>query len=76
MDRGPSVLCDVTRLGAWHWMPVRDRTNAPAVRHAFLAGPGEHVLVIRNRESGTRIDAVAVVPAGLGVDPDRDLDAD
>ncbi len=76
VDRGPPVLCDVARLGVWHWMPVRDRSGAPGARHAFEAGPGDSVLAIRNRESGTLIDAVAVAAADLEVDPDRDFAAD
>ena len=74
-DRGRPVLCDVTTLGAWHWMPVRDRSDAAKAGRPFALESARPVLGIRNRESGTRIDAVAVVRADLDFDPGRDLPA-
>lgn len=60
IDRGEQSLCDVRRHGAWHWLPVHDREKGADTPTVYWLEPGEHTLTIRNRESGTRIDAVTL----------------
>ncbi|HPA17950.1 MAG TPA: glycosyl hydrolase family 28 protein [Verrucomicrobiae bacterium] len=64
IDGGRERLSDVTTRGSWSWDSVRDRGDGAAVGHArveFELSAGEHVLTLRNRESGLRIDALAIV---------------
>jgi hypothetical protein len=58
------------------WDPVRQRgADGPgfASQAGFDLGAGVHTLVLRNRESGTRIDTLAIVREGLALDLERDL---
>ncbi len=49
------ILADDT-WNKWHW------TALPGILHL---GPGKHLLRIRNREDGVRLDEVRLVPEGL-----------
>lgn len=60
IDGGKEMLSDVRRRGAWAWDFARDRDGG-VERAVFDLPAGEHVLALRNRESGLRVDAVAVV---------------
>lgn len=72
IDRGPQSLSDVPRTGEWHWDPVRNRATGPddaAPNTVFTLAAGEHLLHLHNRESGTRIDRIAIVRTGLPFPP-------
>ncbi|MBT7300887.1 MAG: glycoside hydrolase family 28 protein [Victivallales bacterium] len=72
IDRGPISLTDVAGHGKWLWDTARDRVNGKAdfgAQTVFELGKGEHSLVLRNREAGTRIDRIAIVRTGLPFDP-------
>lgn len=75
IDRAPSSLTDLKKLGAWHWTVVRDRIAGEPAKQAtvFQLQAGEHTLQIRNRESGTKIDKVVIVRKDLPFEPQRDL---
>ncbi len=68
IDQGTPSLSDVVRTGEWHWDMVHNRRTGPddaAPNTVFALATGEHLLHLRNRESGTRIDRIAIVRAGL-----------
>lgn len=72
VDRGPFVLTDVNRLGKWAWQTVHNRdesSGAAPEKKTFPLESGPHTLQIRNRESGTRIDAIAIVKSGVAFEP-------
>lgn len=72
IDQSQVALSDVTRLEEWHWLRVKDREETDARdRHVqrYRLKPGIHILQIRNRESGTKIDKLIVVRAELEFDP-------
>lgn len=58
VDGGSPLLTDVVKLGQWTWCPARDRESGT---ESLTLGSGTHVLELRNRESGTRIDAIEIV---------------
>ncbi|MFO7907691.1 MAG: glycosyl hydrolase family 28 protein [Pirellulaceae bacterium] len=64
IDRGPLALTDVTELKRWHWLKVhhREETNGTTrTQKTYDLKAGIHTFQLRNRESGTRIDAVVLV---------------
>ena len=72
VDRAAPVTVHLEKLHAWHWGLVRDRNaKDPVAREKvrFALDRGQHALAIRNRESGTRIDAVVVVRADSAFSP-------
>ena len=78
IDRGQPCLSDLRQHGVWGWDHVRQRGDKgpDLTSHAvFTLSPGPHVLTLRNRESGTRIDTLVVAREGMAFDPDRDLPA-
>jgi polygalacturonase len=73
VDGGPLSLVDVAKLGARHWALVRNRSDAGAAeKTVYQLAAGAHTLKIRNRESGTRIDAIVVACTDLKLDPEQD----
>ena len=76
IDGGEPALSDLSKLGAWSWDRVRERTgDKPSMRSfkTFSLAAGEHTLTLRNRECGTRIDALVIVKKERAFDPARDL---
>jgi len=72
LDRDAMSLTDVIGHGEWLWDTVRDRVDGKvdfAAKTTFTLGKGEHSLVLRNRECGTRIDRIAIVRKGLDFNP-------
>ncbi len=68
----PFSLSDVSRTGEWLWDAVRDRRDGKpdfAGRTVFPLAAGEHLLRLRNRESGTRIERIAIVREGVVFPP-------
>jgi hypothetical protein len=68
----PFSLSDVARTGEWFWDTVRDRRDDKpdlASRTVFPLAAGEHRLQLRNRESGTRIERIAIVREGVPFPP-------
>lgn len=64
IDGSKEQLSDLRTRGGWAWDFVRDRgADADSVRGrvAFDLSGGEHMLTLRNRESGLLIDALAIV---------------
>jgi len=63
IDGGAVSLSDILKKGQWTWDHVRNRVGERAVADAWTVcrlAPGEHTLLIRNRESGARIARVIV----------------
>ena len=78
IDRGQPCLSDLRQRGIWFWDPVRRRGEGGpdfAARAGFALAAGAHTLTLRNRESGTRIDTLVIVPEAAAFDPLRDLPA-
>jgi polygalacturonase len=76
VDGGKPALSDLSKLGAWNWDRVRERTGDKPSLPSFKTFPlsaGEHVLSLRNRECGTRIGALVIVKKERAFDPARDL---
>jgi polygalacturonase len=75
VDRGPASLSDfLAGFGAWQWDQVRDRVDDKPVRgsHSVLRlTKGPHTLVLRNRESGMKIDTLVIARKDLNYIPDR-----
>ncbi len=72
VDRDRPALTDVNRLGRWYWQAVHDREKsdtAARARIVYQLDAGEHTLQIRNRESETRIDTIAIVHSKLEFEP-------
>jgi len=72
LDRGTQCLVDVPPSGEWIWQTVGNRRAGPddaAPKTVFPLIAGEHLLRLRNRESGTRIDRIAIVRDGLPFPP-------
>lgn len=76
IDGGEAALSDLSKLGAWNWDRVRERSGNQTSLKSFKTyhlAAGEHALTLRNRESGTRIGTLVVAKKGLAFDPARDL---
>ena len=76
LDGGEAALTDLSKLGAWHWDRIRERHGGRTALKAFKTFPlaaGEHVLALRNRESGTRIGALIIIRKDQPFDPARDF---
>jgi hypothetical protein len=56
MDAGPEALWDLPIKG-WSWAPVVDRDN-PERAQLYHLSTGAHALLVRNRESGAKLDIV------------------
>jgi polygalacturonase len=73
IDRGPASLSDfLAQHGSWQWDLVRNRVDDKPVSGAktvFRLAKGLHTLVLRNRESGMKIDGVVVARKELGYEP-------
>jgi hypothetical protein len=72
MDSGSYVVWETPRgaSAAWGWDQVSNRGGADPVMYELSAG--QHTLVIKQREEGTKLDRIlitndlAYVPQGLG----------
>jgi polygalacturonase len=76
IDGGEPALSDLSKLGAWSWDRVRERSGDIPAKQAFKTFPlavGEHTLTLRNRECGTRIAALVIVKKDRAFDPARDF---
>jgi hypothetical protein len=74
LDRDKPFLSDVDILGEWHWARVRDRTDGKSTPEGAVTvslDKGEHVLRLRNRETGTRIQRIVLASKALAFDPAR-----
>jgi len=70
------VISDLSKCGTWIWDRVRDRIDGNPVMKSHKTvhlAAGEHVLALRNRESGTRIGELVIVKKERAFDPSRDL---
>ena len=79
IDGGEPALTDLAAQGAWNWDRVRERIGDKPSMNSFKTFPlaaGEHVLTLRNRESGTRVGALAIAGKNRPFDPSRDLKGD
>ena len=76
MDGGEPALTDLAKQGVWIWDRVRerigDKTSLKSFKTFHLA-VGEHVLTLRNRESGTRIGALVIARKDHPFDASRDF---
>ncbi len=76
IDGGEPALSDLSKLGAWNWDRVRERSGDKPSKQAFKTFPlvaGEHTLTLRNRECGTRIAALVIAKKERAFDPASDL---
>jgi hypothetical protein len=76
IDGGDAALSDLSKLGAWNWDRVRERSGDKPSMQSFKTFPlaaGDHVLTLRNRECGTRIAALVIVKKECAFEPSRDL---
>jgi hypothetical protein len=76
LDGGEAALTDLSKLGAWNWDRVRERSGDKPSKLSFKTFPlaaGEHTLTLRNRESGTRIGTLVIVKKERAFDPARDF---
>ena len=75
VDDGSYALWDTKQSDSWHWDPGSNRNGADP--NIYYLEAGEHVLTIKQRESGTKIDKIVItndpayVPAGMGEYPDE-----
>lgn len=72
LDGGEAVLSDLSKQGGWSWDRVRDRVaDKPFLQSfkTFQLTAGEHLLTLRNRESGTRIRRMIIVGKDKAFDP-------
>lgn len=79
VDGGESAVTDLAKPGSWQWDRVRERVGDKPVMSSFRTfrlDAGEHVLSLRNRESGTRIGALVIVRKDRPFDPSRDFQGD
>ena len=63
IDGGAISLSDILKTGQWTWDHVRNRVGEKTVADAWTVcqlAPGEHTLLIRNRESGARIARIII----------------
>jgi hypothetical protein len=58
VDGGAYSLWDTKKSNSWVWDPVNDRGGADPVVYQLDAG--EHTLIIKQREDGTKIDRILV----------------
>ena len=76
IDGGEPALSDLSKLGSWNWDRVRERSGDKPSKLSFKTfqlAAGEHVLTLRNRESGTRLAALAIARKDRAFEPSRDL---
>ena len=76
IDGGEAALSDLSKLGAWNWDHVRERSGDKPSKLSFKTfqlAAGEHVLALRNRESGTRISTLVISKKEQAFDPAHDL---
>ncbi|MDH4232603.1 MAG: putative Ig domain-containing protein, partial [Nitrospirota bacterium] len=70
MDGGTYALWDTIVSGVWAWDQVNNRGVADPVVYPLTAG--QHTLIVKQREDGTKIDRILVtnnmqyVPQGIG----------
>ena len=72
VDGGAQSISDLLKHGKWEWDHVRHRVGEKTVAEAWTVYPltaGEHTLLIRSRESGARIDRIAIVRKGVPFTP-------
>ncbi len=72
IDRGPLALTDVDRLNVWHWLTVHNRDDdKPSARKkiVYQLESGTHMVQLRNRESGTRVDKIILARTDLKFNP-------
>ncbi len=63
IDGGAISTSDILKKGQWNWDHVRNRVGEKTVADAWTVSqlaPGEHTLLIRNRESGARIARIII----------------
>ena len=63
LDGGDISLSDILKKGQWTWDHVRNRVGEKPAADAWTVwqlAPGEHTLLIRNRESGVRIARIII----------------
>ena len=63
IDGSGISLSDILKKGQWTWDHVRNRVGEKTVADAWTVcqlAPGEHTLLIRNRESGARIARIII----------------
>jgi hypothetical protein len=76
IDGGEAVVSDLSKLGAWNWDRVRERSGDKPAMKSFKTFPlaaGEHVLALRNREGGTRLGKLVLLRKDRPFDPARDV---
>lgn len=72
VDHGSLSLSDIMKKGAWAWDHVRNRVGEKTLVNAwtiYTLTRGEHTLLIRNRESGARIERIIIVRKGMPFEP-------
>ena len=72
IDGGAVSLSDILKKGQWSWDHVRNRVGEKTVADAWTVcqlAPGEHTLLIRNRESGARIARIIIARQDSGFVP-------
>ena len=72
IDGGAISLSDILKKGQWSWDHVRNRVGEKTVADAWTVSqlsPGEHTLLIRNRESGARIARIIIARQDSGFVP-------
>lgn len=72
IDGGAISTSDILKKGQWNWDYVRNRVGEKTVADAWTVSqlsPGEHTLLIRNRESGARIGRIIIARQDSGFAP-------